>query len=236
MHLCNHLTASNANAGVYDIEDPLGMDEAGDLVVTTTRRAISRIAFVAAETASRFERESIEHDPMAWLFAPRRLFDGQAAIDACLERTDFQRAILLHGLSIGLDTDPKEIDHLLDDEDEDELEEMWSFDRSPAIAKHTMGADARLYSATIDHQLAGTIQHGFHASMASSMDEFRLRVGNIFGTSMMNHAVIREGVNPKVPMVEGLVAPEVLETLVSVPSYSGRRVAVTAERIVELDS
>ena len=72
--------------------------------------------------------------------------------------------------------------------------------------------------------------------MASSMDEFRLRVGNIFGTSMMNHAVIREGVNPKVPMVEGLVAPEVLETLVSVPSYSGRRVAVTAERIVELDS
>lgn len=236
MHLCNHLTASNANAGVYDIEDPLGMDEAGDLVVTTTRRAISRIAFVAAETASRFERESIEHDPMAWLFAPRRLFDGQAAIDACLERTDFQRAILLHGLSIGLDADPEEIDDLLDDDDDDEQEVMWCFDRSPAISRHTQGPEARLYSATIDHQLAGTIQHGFHASMASSMDEFRMRLANIFGTSMVNHAVIREGVNPKVRMVEGLIAPEVLETLVSVPGYSGRRVAVTAERIVELDS
>ncbi|WCP14067.1 hypothetical protein sphantq_02509 [Sphingobium sp. AntQ-1] len=232
MHLCNRQTASTLNPGIYDIEDPLGMDEAGDLVVTTTRRAISRIAFVAAETASRFERESIEHDPMAWLFAPRRIFEGQAAIDACLERNDFQRAILLHGLSLGLDADREEIDDLLDD-DEDELS---SYHLDPAIAQYRSNAQMRLYSATIDHQLAGKIQHGFHASMASSMGEFRSRVADIFGTEIVNHAVLREGVNPKVRMVEGLVAPEVLETLVSVPSYSGRRVAVTAERIVELDS
>ena len=40
------------------------------------------------------------------MLAPRRLFRGAAAIEACLERDDCMRAVLLHGLSIGLDAAP----------------------------------------------------------------------------------------------------------------------------------
>lgn len=99
------------------IEDPLGQDEAEDAILYTTRRALSRVAFVAAETAARFEREGVEHDPMAWMLSPRRMFDGDAALDACLDRPSFLRAVLLHGLALGLDAEPHELDDLVEDDD-----------------------------------------------------------------------------------------------------------------------
>lgn len=99
------------------VEDPMGHDEEDDLIISTTRRAITRVALVAAETASRFAREDIDHDPMAWMMCPRRIFDGAAAIDACLELNSFVRATMLHGLSLGLDAEPEDIDSLLIDDD-----------------------------------------------------------------------------------------------------------------------
>lgn len=104
------------------VEDPMAHDQKDDQVVVTTRRGLSRIAFVAAETASRFEREGIAHDPVAWMMTPRKIFEGLAAIDACLNRHAFIRAAILHGLSWGLDASPEEIDPLIDDDDKDELE------------------------------------------------------------------------------------------------------------------
>lgn len=233
MHL-NTLSCSKAHPAIYDVEDPLAHDDEDDIVVTTTRRAISRVAFVAAETASRFEREAIEHDPMAWLFSPRRLFGGRAAIDACLDHDGFQKAIILHGLSLGLDADPEDIDELLDDDELDD--DAPRYDRTAQFTREHRGSSVRLFSATIDHQLAGKVQHGFHASMAGSMTEFRSRVASIFGSGVLPHAVLREGVNPSVRLVEGLVSSDALKALISVPDNAGRRVAVTAERVVELDS
>lgn len=240
MQVRTDLTRSSREAAIFDVEDPLGHDRHDDVVVTTTRRAISRVAYVAAETASRFEREAVASDPVAWLFAPRRIFDGEAAIDACMRRDAFQRAILLHGLSLGLDADPEEIDRLLDDDDDgdddDFLDPLWGFNRPVPIAVDPYGNTTRLFSATIDHHLGGRVQIGFHASMASSMNEFRARVAGIFGSEALDHAVLCEGVNPSVRMVECLVAPELVKSLVSTPAFPGRRVAVTAEHVVELDS
>ena len=99
------------------VEDPMGHDEEDDLIISTTRRAITRVALVAAETASRFARENINYDPMAWMMCPRRIFAGSAAIDACLELDSFVRATMLHGLSLGLDAEPEDIDSLLIDDD-----------------------------------------------------------------------------------------------------------------------
>jgi hypothetical protein len=101
----------------FSVDDPLGFDEESDAAVVTTRRAITRVAFVAAETASRFQREGIEEDPMAWLTAPRKLFDGAAAIDACLDLDAFVRATIFHGLSLGLDAEPEDVEdlYLVDD-------------------------------------------------------------------------------------------------------------------------
>lgn len=102
----------------WEVEDPLGWDRKTDIQIVTTRRALCRIAFVAAETAGRFEREGIDHDPVAWMMTPRRLFEGESALDACLDRTGFKRAVVLHGLSFGLDAWPHQIDDLMDDNDD----------------------------------------------------------------------------------------------------------------------
>ncbi len=93
--------------------DPLDRDHPDDVVITMTERQLIRLLFVAAETGARFARERIELDPAAWLFAGRRLFHGRAAVVACRERDAFVRALLLHGLSIGLDASPEEVDALV---------------------------------------------------------------------------------------------------------------------------
>jgi hypothetical protein len=97
--------------------DPLEADDRGDAPVLTTERRLRRLAIVAADTGARFARERIDHDPMAWLLAPRALFGGQRPLDACQDRTGFLRAALLHGLCLGLDADPREVDALVDEDD-----------------------------------------------------------------------------------------------------------------------
>lgn len=82
--------------------EPLDRDQPDDPAVWLTHRQLIRLVLIAAETGARFERDGIVMDPAAWLFAPRRLFEGRAAIDACAARGAFIRAMLLHGLGLGL--------------------------------------------------------------------------------------------------------------------------------------
>lgn len=99
--------------------DPFDQDQEEDVRVLTTERRLLRLAIIAADTAARFVREGIETDPVAWLLTPRALFDGERAIDACQGRMHFARAVVLHGLALGLDGDPDAIDALLADDDLD---------------------------------------------------------------------------------------------------------------------
>src|SRR3954469_7976833 len=96
--------------------DPLEADGRGDAPVLTPERRLRRVAIVAADRGARFERERIVHDPVAWLLAPRALFGGRRPLDACQDCTRFLRAAVLHGLSLGLDADPREVDALADDD------------------------------------------------------------------------------------------------------------------------
>ncbi|MBB3348399.1 hypothetical protein [Sphingomonas sp. BK069] len=100
----------------YDMPDPLDPDSPQDAPFTVTRRRLIRLALVAAETGARFQRESLEHDPMAWLLAPRLIFDGVDGVEGALDLQGCLRAILLHGLSLGLDADPEVFDELLSDD------------------------------------------------------------------------------------------------------------------------
>ncbi len=96
--------------------DPLDEDQPIDPVILLTHRQLCRLLFIATQTGSRFTREGSMVDPAAWLFAPRELFDGCAAVQACQHRLSFARAIAFHALSIGFDADPAEVDDLfLDD-------------------------------------------------------------------------------------------------------------------------
>jgi len=105
---------------VVAYEDPLDEDHASDGALRVTRRGLTRLAVIAAETGARFQREAEGEDPMNWLLSPRRLFAGGTAIEAVLRREDFLRALLLHGLSIGLDAEPGFIDDLVSDDDDDD--------------------------------------------------------------------------------------------------------------------
>lgn len=200
---------------LYPFEDPLDDDEQGDVIVTTSRRGLTRLALIAAETGARFQREAIGHDPMAWLLAPRDLFNGAAPLEACLEQTHCIRAIVLHGLSFGLDATPCQIDALLaDDATTDGLEEPWSgrpqggpFGGIPSRRRF------RLYSATVVLARGGEILHAFHASIAPSAAVVRERIRARLGSAAAAQAEIQVGFDPDCPGTIGMVPPAVVETL-----------------------
>ena len=93
--------------------DPLE-DESGGMVAVR-RVALVRIACVAAETGARMQRDGLAEDPVDWMVSPLELFEGRPPIEACMERSACSKAILLHGLGLGLDADPTVIDQLLFD-------------------------------------------------------------------------------------------------------------------------
>jgi hypothetical protein len=104
--------------------DPLDADLLSDPPMTLSQRQLGRLVFIAAETGARFEREGVDVDAVGWLFTPRLLFDGRQALVACKEREAFIRAILLHGLSIGFDADPAEMDALMNEPVDRDLGEL----------------------------------------------------------------------------------------------------------------
>ncbi len=114
---------SQAKGASLPYVDPLDDDHQSDAKMIISHRQLARLALIAAETGSRFERERSEADPLAWLYSPRELFDGLPAILACQERASFLRAVILHSLSIGLDADPHEIDRLLADDEQNDVDD-----------------------------------------------------------------------------------------------------------------
>lgn len=122
--------------------DPLEPDDPADPYLTLTARQLLRLAFVATETALRFEREAIDIDAVAWLCAPRNLFNGSSPLEACGSRTEFLRAMVFHGLSIGLDADAEEIDSLISDQLVDDFD--------PIAGSSTQGAVSTLVAVSDD--------------------------------------------------------------------------------------
>ena len=102
--------------------DPLE-DESGGMMAVR-RVALVRIACVAAETGARMQRDGLAADPVGWMVSPLDLFEGRAPIEACMEKDACSKAILLHGLGLGLDADPDAMDQLL-------------FEASPSLAAGT---------------------------------------------------------------------------------------------------
>ena len=91
--------------------DPLEDDSGGMMAVR--RVALVRIACVAAETGARMQRDGLAEDPVDWMVSPLELFGGLPPIEACMEKGACSKAMLLHGLGLGLDADPDALDRLL---------------------------------------------------------------------------------------------------------------------------
>jgi hypothetical protein len=211
-------------------EDPLDDDAPTDAAVTTTRRGLVRLALVAAETGARFQREGAAHDPMSWLLAPRALFRGASAIDACLARQDCMRGILLHGLSLGLDADAADIDALVAEDDDGEVG-----DGTVSAAPRSMPprrADGprhdnvlrfrqadetqpRLFTATVVHDDGFETVHAFHASFATDEAEIAGRLYARMGAAAADAAIVT-GFDHTSPIVEALVSQAICDTLMMI--------------------
>lgn len=205
-------------------EDPLDADEPSDVGVTTSRRGLTRLAVVAAEAGARFQREGVGHDAVAWLLAPRRLFNGSAALEACLERDACKRAVLLHGLSLGLDAEPGQIDALLCDAPGDVGGGFWEGgDRDGLGPARQPVRRLRLYSAMIVIARGGELVHLFHASVAPSASVVRERIRARFGAAAASQADIHVGVDLDCPATTGMLPPAFREMV-----ERGRRVRWSA--------
>jgi hypothetical protein len=211
--------------------DPLDEDTAADEPILTTRRGIIRLVLVAAETGARFHREGIGYDPVAWMLTPRNLFGGRAAIDACLERNECMRAILLHGLSIGMDADPAELDRLAEDDSEGEGFFDADFDNDDddgldgVVPDQGQGAAPRLWTSLIVDETAGGMTHAFDAVIAGSRAEAEMRLRARHGPALADAMEVVEGFDASVPLVEALVSPAVADMLSLVAGDPGSPLA-----------
>jgi hypothetical protein len=220
--------------------DPMLPDEDGDTRVTVSLRGLSRLALVASEVGARFQREAVSHDAMAWLLAPRRLFDGDNALSACLELEPAMRAVLLHSLGLGLDAESSEIDDLMSD-DEDDFEEENEVDAidPPTGNVIPIGAHApRLWTAVLVDESETGVMQAFEAVVAPGPEVARERIRARHGARIAHRAEIREGFDATQPLVEALVAPAVGDILSQVaadpasPLAQGLEVTV-AQRFCE---
>lgn len=205
--------------------DPLEADRPDDEVVIMTKRAMCRIALVAAETGGRFERDGISYDPMSWMLAPRQLFNGGAAIEACAQLEHCRRSILVHGLGLGLDVAPSAIDALIGADDTDDGDEENSFKKPARFSggrkgerrndRHGSGAtlELRLWTATMAHSTEELIVNAFHASLATNVHDVVERLRMRYGTEIASTADIRIGFHQAKPIVLALIQEPMAEMI-----------------------
>ncbi len=236
--------------------DPLDHDLPSDDVVVTTRRGMVRMALVATEVASRFQREGVEHDAMAWMLSPRALFDGAAAIDACTNRDACLRGTLLHGLSLGLDAEPAEIDALVDDDGDADGEAIdprcdggGDLDTHRLVAEgHRTGGGPRhdnvlplrpkaepaprLFTATVVADDGFETVHAFHASFAMDEAEIAGRLYMRMGAAAADAAIVR-GFDHTSPIVEALVSQAICDTLMMIDAEPSSPLAAGLDLNIE---
>lgn len=213
-------------------EDPLHDDDPADARIVTTRRGLMRIALVAAEAASRFAREQAVEDPMDWMITPRRLFNGQTAIDGCLDRDACLRAVLLHGLSIGLDGDPDDIDDLSADDDDDVGPDQPDEGGMDAMAEVAMSAPAdertpgpRLWTSCLATHGGGGAVQAFDAFLAGNRREAEATLRARHGAALADDMELVEGFDPSLPLVEALVSPALKHMLGQVAAHPASSLA-----------
>ena len=212
--------------------DPLEADAANDEIVVTTTRRLLRLAISAADVGTRFAQEASPLDPAAWLIAPRRLFDGRAALDACQELDGFQRSVVLHGLGMALDADPAEIDDLL-------ASEPGAADGAPEDGEASMGAlDARmpqprLLSCWVDSADEGGRLFAFCAVVTNRPADLVERVVARYGPAAAAAASYSAGFDHSTPLATAMVSDAMADTLALAAVDPGSPLAAGLDVVVE---
>ncbi len=182
--------------GGLRFSDPLAEDAPDDDLLLTSERRLQRVAIVACDVGARYQREGLSGDPVAWMLAPRAMFGGATALEACQERRSFLRAAVVHGLSLGLDADPEELDALIegDEDPEDAAAGTWDAVSATATAED-QGLGGQLYTCTLEGRLANGDRHvqSFCAMVATDEGVVRRRLRARYGDRLGDAALITAG-------------------------------------------
>lgn len=193
----------------WDI-DPLEADAPSDQVVVTTRRRLLRLSIAATDVGARFASEGMDGDPAAWMIAPRTLFDDLMPIEACQELAGFNRNALLHGLGLGLDADPSEIDELLSDGAPIDIDEV---DAGERIVPLAMSRTPRLFTCWVEADGGGTGVIGFCALVTDRPADLVERVVDRFGGEAATFATYHVGFDQAMASASAMISPAMTHTL-----------------------
>jgi hypothetical protein len=213
--------------------DPLDRDEPGEALITVTRRSLVRLALVASEVGARFQREGISYDAMAWMQTERRIFDGETAMEACLRLDPCKRALLLHGLGLGLDASRADMDELLADNDDEDVSGLTGYEDGDGPED-----GPRLFTALLVDETETGVTQAFEALVATDGEVVRDRIRSRHGDRVAGAADIREGFDGTEPLAEALISEamsEMLRQVAADPTSSlaaGLEVAI-AQRFAE---
>lgn len=237
MQTADHAETCEMNPLYVAFAAPLDADRGDDAVLSTTGRRMARLALVAAETATRFARSGVELEPMAWMAAPRLMFGGASALEACGDRRACMRALVLHGVGEGLDADPALLDCLIDDEDDDEdvgeVEAGVSSSATPFDRSVPGPGRMRLFSAVVAHEGSDGFVQAFAAMVAPSPETLRQALRERHGPTAAAAAVIEEGFVRGAPLVDALVAPALAHVLDQVAEAPDSPLAAGLDVLVE---
>lgn len=103
-------TAVTARGSALDpttLHDPFASDGPEDMLLSVSARSLVRLAMVATETGSRFERDGRD-DALEWLTEPCRFLRGMIPLWAALERGPCLELSMLHGLSLDIGDDEED--------------------------------------------------------------------------------------------------------------------------------
>lgn len=229
----------SSNVPLRDVAlcDPLEPDSPSDIRVTLTHRQIGRLVFVAAETGSRFARERSKYDPAAWMAAPRHLFGGHNALTACVDRTMFMRALVLHGATPAYDMSPEEMALLLSPEDgeADEIvvEPMGRAEDGSAPGPLLFPWPAALFTATCVEQEAGGALHVFFATLASDESQVREQLRHRLGGRISYIADVEKGFDPSQPVAASLLSEAMVYLVEQIASEPTSTLAAGFNVLVE---
>jgi hypothetical protein len=171
---------------------------------------------VAAETGARFVRERIDLDPLDWLLTRRELFNQRNAVQACKSSEGFRRAVVLHGLSLGLDAAPAHLDNIPAQEF---LSNFAATHLKSGGPNKTRGANpwesgpAALYTCSISADLHDGQIQAFGAMIARSPLEVRRRLRQRYGPLLEDQAHVRLGFDWSEPLACAMVSEAMAHVL-----------------------
>lgn len=216
------------------LPDPLDPDEIDDQLEVVSRRALLRLALAASETGARFQRDGLTDDPLTWLTTPNELFGGASGINACLERRSCLRAVVLHGLGLALDTDLRQLDDLIgDDEGDFDLRGGPStFGRVDEMSP-VRSAAPRLFTATLVYDDDSGVVQAFDAAVLGSFEEMRQRISRRLGADLAEAADIVEGFSSNCPLVDAFVTEAMADMLRQIAAAPSSPLASGLEIVVQ---